>query len=146
MKGRFILSIDQGTTSSRAMLFDTRMRPVAVKAVPLKQIYPANGWVEHDSIGILRGVLWVVRAVLKDVPAGAVAALGITNQRETSLVWDARTGAPLYNAIVWQDRRGADRCQALKARGLERKITRKTGLLLDPYFSATKLEWLMQHL
>jgi glycerol kinase len=140
---KMLLAIDQGTTSSRAILFDARMRPVASHGAPLKQIYPASGWVEHDPAEIWRGVVRCVRAVLKDAPSEPVA-LGITNQRETSLIWDARTGEPLANAIVWQDRRGAARCAALKARGWGAKIAQKTGLLLDPYFSATKLEWLLK--
>jgi glycerol kinase len=145
MKNRLLLAIDQGTTSSRAILFDHRARPLASHAVPLRQIYPASGWVEHDPDEIWRGVRRSVRAVLKEMVPGAVAALGITNQRETSLLWDAGTGKPLHNAIVWQDRRGAARCAALKAKGWEPKIARKTGLLLDPYFSATKLEWLLKN-
>jgi glycerol kinase len=145
MKTRYLLAIDQGTTSTRALLFDTRARIRAAHAVPLRQIYPANGWVEHDPLEIWSGVRACLEAVLKGVPKGAVAGLGITNQRETSVIWDAATGRPLHNAIVWQDRRGAARCAALKAQGWEGKVARKTGLLLDPYFSATKLEWLLRH-
>ena len=150
MKNRFLLAIDQGTTSTRTILFDVKGRPRASHSVPLRQIYPANGWVEHDPMEIWQGVKTCLRTVLKDLPRGAVAAqdivgLGITNQRETSVIWDAGTGRPLHNAIVWQDRRGAARCAALKAQGWEPKIARKTGLLLDPYFSATKLEWLLAH-
>ena len=147
MSGRktFLLAIDQGTTSTRAILFDAAAHPLASHAVPLRQIYPANGWVEHDPREIWQAALDCCRAVLKGVPAGEVAAIGITNQRETSLIWDKKTGAPLHNAIVWQDRRGAARCAALKKRGLETGIARKTGLLLDPYFSATKLEWLLKN-
>ncbi|MES2473793.1 MAG: glycerol kinase GlpK [Pseudomonadota bacterium] len=141
----FILALDQGTTSTRAILFDSQARPVRSHAVPLRQVYPANGWVEHDPREIWQAALACARAVLKGVEAGDVAAIGITNQRETSLIWDKKTGAPLHNAIVWQDRRGAARCAALKKRGLEPGITRKTGLLLDPYFSATKLEWLLKN-
>jgi glycerol kinase len=140
-----LLAIDQGTTSTRAILFDEQARPLASHAVPLRQIYPANGWVEHDGREIWQAALDCCRVVLKGVEAGNVAAIGITNQRETSLLWDRKTGAPLYNAIVWQDRRGAARCAALKKRGLEPGIARKTGLLLDPYFSATKLEWLLKN-
>ena len=141
---KMLLAIDQGTTSSRAILFDARARPRASHSVPLQQVYPASGWVEHDPAEIWRGVVRCVRAVLKGVPPGRVAGLGVTNQRETSLIWDARTGKPLANAIVWQDRRGAARCAALRAQGWEPKIARKTGLRLDPYFSATKLEWLLK--
>ena len=139
-----LLAIDQGTTSTRAILFDAQARPLKSHSVPLNQIYPANGWVEHDASEIWQAVLDCCRTVLKGVEAGTVAAIGITNQRETSLIWDRKTGAPLHNAIVWQDRRGAARCAQLKKRGLEKTISRKTGLLLDPYFSATKLEWLLK--
>jgi glycerol kinase len=155
MKKHFLLAIDQGTTSTRAILFDApradaRKTDKSAKLrashdVPLRQIYPANGWVEHDPMEIWRGVRTCLKAVLKDIPDGVVAALGITNQRETSVIWDAATGKPLHNAIVWQDRRGAARCAELKASGWEARIARKTGLLLDPYFSATKLEWLLAH-
>ena len=140
-----LLAIDQGTTSTRAILFDGEARPIASHAVPLRQIYPANGWVEHDPAEIWQATLTCCRAVLKGRDVASVAGIGITNQRETSLIWDKKSGAPLYNAIVWQDRRGAARCAQLKARGLEPKIARKTGLLLDPYFSGTKLEWLLKN-
>jgi glycerol kinase len=140
-----ILAIDQGTTSTRAILFDAEARPLRHHAIPLRQIYPANGWVEHDAREIWQAALDCCRTVLKGIAASSVAAIGITNQRETSLIWDRKTGAPLHNAIVWQDRRGAARCAALKKRGLEAGIARKTGLLLDPYFSATKLEWLLKN-
>ncbi len=147
MNGRksCLLAIDQGTTSTRAILFDAQGRPLRSHAVPLRQIYPANGWVEHDPGEIWQAALTCCRTVLEEVGAGAVAAIGITNQRETSLVWDKTTGKALHNAIVWQDRRGAARCAALKKRGLEPSVARKTGLLLDPYFSATKLEWLLKN-
>jgi glycerol kinase len=147
MNGRksCLLAIDQGTTSTRAILFDRAGTPLRSHAVPLRQIYPANGWVEHDPGEIWQAALTCCRTVLEEVGAGAVAAIGITNQRETSLVWDKTTGKALHNAIVWQDRRGAARCAALKKRGLEPQISRKTGLLLDPYFSATKLEWLLKN-
>src|SRR3569833_2503193 len=141
----FLLAIDQGTTSTRAILFDGQARPLASHAVPLKQIYPANGWVEHDPVVFWLVVLACCRQVLKGRTAAEVVGIGITNQRETSLIWDLKSGAPLYNAIVWQDRRGAGRCAQLKARGLEPKVARKTGLLLDPYFSGTKLEWLLKN-
>jgi glycerol kinase len=141
----FILAIDQGTTSTRAILFDADARPVAQHAVELRQIYPANGWVEHDAQEIWQATLFCCRAALKGVAAKDVAAIGITNQRETSVVWDRATGAPIYNAIVWQDRRTADRCRELKAKGLEKKVAVRTGLLLDPYFSATKLGWILDH-
>jgi glycerol kinase len=144
-KARTILAIDQGTTSTRAILFAADGRPLRTAQRPLRQIYPANGWVEHDPGEIWRAALACCRAVLKTRDPHAVAAIGITNQRETSLIWDRRTGAPLANAIVWQDRRTAARCAQLKAGGREAMIRRKTGLLADPYFSATKLEWLLRH-
>ncbi len=140
-----LLAIDQGTTSTRAILFDASAKPLRSHAVPLRQVYPANGWVEHDAREIWQASLACCREVLKGLSASDVAGIGITNQRETSLIWDRKTGAPLHNAIVWQDRRGAARCAGLKARGLEKTITAKTGLLLDPYFSATKLEWLLKN-
>jgi glycerol kinase len=140
-----LLAIDQGTTSTRAILFDSQARPIRSHAIPLRQIYPANGWVEHDPREIWQAALDCCHAVLKGVGADSIAAIGITNQRETSLIWDKKSGAPLYNAIVWQDRRGAQRCAVLKKRGLESGIAKKTGLLLDPYFSATKLEWLLKN-
>ncbi len=142
----YILAIDQGTTSTRAILFDANARPVASHAIELRQIYPANGWVEHDAGEIWQATLGCCRAALKGVPASDVAAIGITNQRETTVIWDRKTGQPLHNAIVWQDRRTAERCRALKAKKLEPKITAKTGLLLDPYFSGTKMEWLLDHI
>jgi glycerol kinase len=139
----YILAIDQGTTSTRAILFDAAAKPVASHAIELHQFYPANGWVEHDANEIWQATLGCCRAALKGVPATDVAAIGITNQRETTVIWDRMTGEPLYRAIVWQDRRTADRCRALKAKNLEPRIAAKTGLLLDPYFSATKMEWLL---
>jgi glycerol kinase len=141
----YILAIDQGTTSTRALLFDAAARPLASHAVPLRQIFPANGWVEHDAAEIWQAVLECCRAALHGVPAGKVAAIGITNQRETTLIWDRKSGAPLHNAIVWQDRRTAARCSALRKAGKAPMIARKTGLLPDPYFSATKLEWLLKN-
>jgi len=146
MKLPYILAIDQGTTSSRAILFDANARPVASHSIEIRQIYPDNGWVEHDATEIWQTTLTCCREVLKGIVAKDVAAIGITNQRETTVLWDRRTGEPLYNAIVWQDRRTSDRCRALKAQGLEEKVSARTGLLLDPYFSATKLEWLLDHI
>jgi glycerol kinase len=142
----FILAIDQGTTSTRAILFDAVARPVVQHGIELRQIYPANGWVEHDASEIWDATLACCRAVLKTAVAKDVAAIGITNQRETTVLWDRATGEPLYNAIVWQDRRTADRCRALKDAGYEAAITAATGLLLDPYFSGTKVEWLLDHI
>ncbi len=142
----FILAIDQGTTSTRAILFDATGTAVASHAIALRQIYPDNGWVEHDAEEIWQAVRAGCRVVVKGVAPRDIAAIGITNQRETTVLWDRRTGVPLHNAIVWQDRRTAERCQALKATGYETEIAQRTGLLLDPYFSATKAQWLLDHL
>jgi glycerol kinase len=142
----FILSIDQGTTSTRAILFDANATPVASHQIELRQIYPDNGWVEHDANEIWQATVACCRVAAKGVGASEIAAIGITNQRETTVLWDRKTGAPLYNAIVWQDRRTAERCRALKAKKWEPKVSAKTGLLLDPYFSATKLEWLLDYI
>jgi glycerol kinase len=141
----FILSIDQGTTSSRAILFDLKGEPQATAQVELPQIYPQPGWVEHDAERIWRDVQQVCRDALAKAPAGTPRAIGITNQRETTVVWDRKTGKPIHNAIVWQDRRGAPLCKQLIEAGWEPKIQAKTGLLIDSYFSATKVRWLLEN-
>jgi glycerol kinase len=145
MGAQFLLVIDQGTTSTRAVLFNSDGTPRAFHAIDLGQIYPANGWVEHDPEEIWQATLTCCRQVLSGITAADVAGLGIANQRETTLVWDKRTGKAIYNAVVWQDRRTAERCRVLRSAGLEGDITSRTGLLLDPYFSATKLEWLLEN-
>jgi glycerol kinase len=145
MPKTFLLAIDQGTTSTRAMLFDGEARPKQSHAKELRQIYPANGWVEHDAEEIWQATLACGRAVLAGIDAKDVAAIGITNQRETTVVWERATGMAVHNAIVWQDRRTAERCRELKAKGFEPRVAEKTGLLLDPYFSATKLAWILDH-
>ena len=140
-----ILAIDQGTTSSRAILFDAALRLVASAQQEFPQAYPAPGWVEHDPADLWATVLATARAAIAKagIAPGDIAAIGITNQRETTLIWDRETGTPIHNAIVWQDRRTADICAALKAAGHEPMITARTGLLLDPYFSATKVKYLL---
>ena len=142
-----VLAIDQGTTSSRAILFDADLAPGASAQQEFAQIYPASGWVEHDPEDIWQSVLATCRAAMAKGGLGArdIAAIGITNQRETVVLWDRATGKPLHNAIVWQDRRTADLCARLKADGHEAMVQEKTGLLLDPYFSGTKLAWLLDH-
>ena len=142
-----ILAIDQGTTSSRAILFDAEMRVVAVAQEEFAQHFPASGWVEHDPADLWSTVVATCRAVIEKagINVAGIAAIGITNQRETTLVWDRATGVPLCNAIVWQDRRTAAMCEALKAAGHEPAITARTGLLLDPYFSGTKLRWILDN-
>lgn len=141
----FILAIDQGTTSSRAIVFDQTMKPVGVGQKEFTQHFPASGWVEHDPEEIWDSVVTTCRAALKKAgtTAADIAAIGITNQRETVVIWDRTTGKPIHNAIVWQDRRTAPLCARLKKQGLEPKFTGKTGLLLDPYFSGTKIAWLL---
>ena len=142
-----VLAIDQGTTSSRAILFDADLAPGASAQQEFAQIYPASGWVEHDPEDIWQSVLATCRAAMAKggLSARDIAAIGITNQRETVVLWDRATGKPLHNAIVWQDRRTADLCARLKADGHEAMVQEKTGLLLDPYFSGTKLAWLLDH-
>ncbi|MFT3808307.1 MAG: glycerol kinase GlpK [Micropepsaceae bacterium] len=140
-----IIALDQGTTSTRAVAFDREGRISASRQVALPQHYPGDGWVEHDATDIWSAARTTLAGVLSDVGASRVAAIGITNQRETTVLWDRKTGLPLARAIVWQDRRTADICAGLRARGLEAGVQKRTGLLLDPYFSATKLGWLLDH-
>src|SRR5258708_21692625 len=141
----YVLALDQGTTSSRAIVFDRRGRAISTTQQEFAQHYPRPGWVEHDP----RDLWETTRRTALAAVAGAsltgknIAAIGLTNQRETTLLWDRRTGRPLHRAIVWQDRRTADVCAKLKHRGLEPFFRKKTGLLLDPYFSGTKLAWLL---
>ena len=143
----FILAIDQGTTSSRAIVFDQQMRVLAAGQQEFTQHYPASGWVEHDPEEIWSSVVATAKTALKIAgrEASDVAAIGITNQRETTIVWDRKTGEPIHNAIVWQDRRTASICDRLRARKLDRGITRKTGLVVDAYFSATKVQWILEN-
>jgi glycerol kinase len=142
-----ILSIDQGTTSTRAILFDWDGHPLATARRELAQHYPADGWVEHDPEDIWRDTLATIEEAVaaSSVSFEQVAAIGITNQRETAVVWDRATGRPIHKAIVWQDRRTAGECQRLKEGGVEPMVSAKTGLLLDPYFSATKIAWILDH-
>ncbi len=143
--GRYILAIDQGTTSSRAMLFAEDFSVAGVAQEEFPQHFPNSGWVEHDPEDIWRTTLATARGALAKAGAGAsdIVAIGITNQRETTVVWDRATGKAIHNAIVWQDRRTAQACEELRANGHEETITAKTGLRLDPYFSATKIAWLL---
>jgi glycerol kinase len=147
MPRRFILALDQGTTSSRAIVFDRRGRPRGVAQQEFPQHFPQPGWVEHDPADLWESTRRVALAALAEANLTAVdlAAIGLTNQRETTLLWDRRTGRPLAPAIVWQDRRTAGLCARLKRRGLERIFRERTGLVLDPYFSGTKLAWLLDH-
>ncbi|HEY8495568.1 MAG TPA: glycerol kinase GlpK, partial [Limnochordales bacterium] len=147
MNKRWVLALDQGTTSSRAIFFDREGRVVAVAQQEFRQHYPQPGWVEHDPEEIWATQLATAQQVLKKagVSPADVAAIGITNQRETTVLWDRTTGKPVAPAIVWQDRRTAGMCDALKAEGAEPVVREKTGLVLDPYFSATKIAWLLDN-
>ena len=140
-----ILAIDQGTTSSRAIIFDGHLNVVAQSQEEFPQHFPASGWVEHDPTDLWATTAGTARAAIEKagLTARDIAAIGITNQRETTLIWDRKTGKPIHNAIVWQDRRTADICKTLRDAGHEAMITARTGLLLDPYFSATKVKWLL---
>jgi len=143
----YILAIDQGTTSSRAILFERFLHPVSTGQMEFEQIFPASGWVEHDPEEIWTSTLATARQAIAqaDADPANIATIGITNQRETVVVWERETGAPIYNAIVWQDRRTADICAKLRDAGHEAMVSERTGLLLDPYFSATKLAWILDH-
>ena len=143
----FILAVDQGTTSSRAIVFDGAYRVRGVAQQEFPQHFPRSGWVEHDPEDLWRTVLATMRGALADAKLSAsdIAAIGITNQRETTLIWDRKTGRAIHNAIVWQDRRTADRCEELGRDGVEPLVTQKTGLLLDAYFSGTKAAWILDH-
>ncbi len=147
MSARYILALDQGTTSSRSILFDREGKPVAAAQQEFRQHYPQPGWVEHDPMEIWESQLATARAVLEKAGASpaAVAAIGITNQRETTVVWDRRSGQPIHNAIVWQCRRTTDLCEQLKGQGLEETFRSRTGLVIDAYFSGTKVKWLLDH-
>lgn len=145
--GKYVMALDQGTTSSRCILFNKSGEAISVSQKEFRQIYPQPGWVEHDANEIFDSQLEVARESLTkaDATFEDVDAIGIANQRETTVVWDRNTGEPVYNAIVWQCKRTAQYCDALKARGLAEMIQNKTGLLIDAYFSATKLKWILDH-
>lgn len=143
----YLLSIDQGTTSSRAILFTPNGKVFATAQMEFPQHFPRDGWVEHDPVDILQTVISTCKKVLSDnnVQAENIIAIGITNQRETTIVWDKNTGKPIYNAIVWQDRRTADYCESIASAHINQLVNEKTGLLLDPYFSATKIRWILEN-
>ena len=147
MNPKFLLAIDQGTSSSRTVIYDHDANVVATEQQEFPQLYPRPGWVEHDPEAIWSSVEAVTRGAMEKAGANAadISAIGITNQRETTVIWDRETGEPVFNAIVWQDRRTADFCQAKKNQGLEATVTAKTGLRLDPYFSGTKLAWILDN-
>src|SRR5215212_10683577 len=147
MAGDYVLAIDQGTTGTTAMVFNHDSATVGQAYSEFTQHYPQPGWVEHDANEIWDISMQVVKEALEDagVAPEDLAAIGITNQRETVVVWDRETGEPLHNAIVWQDRRGAEFCERLKADGAGPLVQQKTGLLIDAYFSASKIRWILDH-
>ena len=147
MKKEFILALDQGTTSSRAILFNKKGQIENVAQKEFTQFFPKSGWVEHDAQEIWSSQLAVLTEVIakSKIKLDAIKAIGITNQRETTIVWNKKTGSPVYNAIVWQDRRTAEYCEALIKKGLDKTIQKKTGLLIDSYFSASKINWILKH-
>ena len=142
---KYVITLDQGTTSSRAIVFDRFGNIVSSVQKEHKQIYPKPGWIEHDPKEIWANQVEVLRSVVEksNISTEDILSLGITNQRETVVLWDKNTGEPVYNAIVWQCRRTADICEQLKRDGLEEKIHQKTGLIIDAYFSATKIKWIL---
>ena len=145
MSGKLILALDQGTTSSRSILFDNLGQIVLSSQKEFEQIYPKPGWVEHDPFDIWNTQILTARHVIHKNPQAEIAGIGITNQRETTVVWDRETGLPVYNAIVWQDRRTSKYCDKLKTEGWAETIQDKTGLVIDSYFSATKLRWILKN-
>ena len=147
MEKQYIISLDQGTTSSRALLVDEEGNIQGMAQREFKQIFPKSGWVEHDPKEILESQMGVMKQVLEEckVEASDIKAIGITNQRETTVVWDKNTGEPLYNAIVWQDKRTADICESLKKEGLTEHVRKTTGLVIDSYFSGTKVKWILDN-
>ena len=145
---RYVLALDQGTTSSRAILFDEEGAPVEIAQQEFRQIYPQPGWVEHDPLEILASQREVAREAVarSGVPLKDMMGIGIANQRETTLLWDRQTGEPIANAIVWQDRRTAAQCRDLREAGAESLVRERTGLVVDPYFSGTKIAWLLDNI
>ena len=144
---KFIVAIDQGTTSTRAILFDTKGNIIFISQFEFKQYFPRDGWVEHNPNEIWSTTLKVLKKVIKRASnlKGKIISIGITNQRETTILWNKKTGKPIYNAIVWQDRRTMEYCKFLKKKNYEKIIRKKTGLLIDPYFSATKIKWILEN-
>src|SRR5436190_14103975 len=142
----YLLAIDQGTTSTRAILFDASGAVLHTARRELRQIYPRPGWVEHDPEEIWQAVVATCREAIAAAEGKPIAAIGITNQRETTVLWDRATGCPVHNAIVWQDRRTAELCESWRAAGLADTVAARTGLVIDPYFSASKIRWLLDAL
>ena len=147
MSGKYIIAIDQGTTSSRTVLFDDKAKIISVSQMETRQIYPDNGWVEQDPVEIYETQVKTLMNVIdkNGISADKIAAIGITNQRETIVIWNKKTGKPIYNAIVWQDLRTSEYCKKLQKEGWEKAVKEKTGLVIDSYFSATKIKWILDH-
>lgn len=147
MEKKYVLALDQGTTSSRAIIFNKEGEIVHTAQKEFTQIFPKPGWVEHNANEIWSSILAVIAEVLTkaEISAKEIASIGITNQRETAIVWDKETGKPIYNAIVWQSRQTEDICEELREQGLNDTFREKTGLLIDPYFSGTKVKWMLDH-
>ena len=147
MSAQYIIALDQGTTSSRAVLFDHQADIVDLSQQEFSQHFPKSGWVEHDPIEIWDSQFMVLQKLVakNHLRPSDIAAIGITNQRETTVVWNKKTGKPVYNAIVWQDRRTAARCDEISAAGWKDKIQQKTGLVIDSYFSASKIQWILDN-
>lgn len=145
--GKYIMALDAGTTSNRCILFNEKGERCSVAQREFTQYFPKPGWVEHDADEIWASMLGVAVEAMTKIGADAsqIAAIGITNQRETAIVWDKNTGVPVYHAIVWQCRRTSEYCDSLKAKGLTEKFRKKTGLVIDAYFSATKIKWILDH-
>ena len=142
---KYILAIDQGTTSSRVVLYDVKFKIKSIKQKEFKQYFPNDGWVEHDAEEIWKDVKQLISQTIKknNLKPSQIISIGITNQRETTVLWNKKTGKPIYKAIVWQDRRTADYCNQLKLKKKDKIIQKITGLVLDPYFSATKIRWIL---
>ncbi|SVB64980.1 uncharacterized protein METZ01_LOCUS217834, partial [marine metagenome] len=144
---KFILSLDQGTTSSRVILYNTNFKPIDALQKELNQYFPKNGWVEHDALEIWKDVKFLISKIIKKnkIKSSQILSIGITNQRETTVLWNKKNGKPINKAIVWQDRRTSDLCDTLKKKKLDKKIQKITGLIVDPYFSATKIKWILDN-
>lgn len=144
---KYILALDQGTTSSRAIIYNQNAEPIASSQKEFEQVFPKPGWVEHNPIEIWESQLSVAKEAIDKagIQPNEIAGIGITNQRETTVVWNRKTGKPIYNAIVWQDRRTSDYCEGLKKENFEQTFSSKTGLLIDAYFSGTKVNWILNN-
>ena len=144
---KFILSLDQGTTSSRVILYNTNFKTIDTLQKEFNQYFPKNGWVEHDALEIWKDVKFLISKIIKKnkIKSSQILSIGITNQRETTVLWNKKNGKPINKAIVWQDRRTSSLCDTLKKKKLDKKIQKITGLIVDPYFSATKIKWILDN-